>query len=125
MKLRARQEHPKTRFVSSASQQCWAQQSDCGPVQPIVKRVSTFLPTQQHLGETVTGDKIKWEKGLMHDPVEKYTPGRTHDGSIHVWVHPSVVGNNFGRKLFMDGSLMCKHAWIAGWTNWMGSSANP
>ena len=29
----------------------------------------------------------------MHDPVEKYTPGRTHDGTIFVWIHPGVVGN--------------------------------
>ena len=35
--------------------------------------------------QTATRDKLKWERGLMHDPVEKYTPGRTHDGTIHVW----------------------------------------
>ena len=35
----------------------------------------------------------------MHDPVEKYTPGRRHDGTIHVWIHPSVVGNSFGGKM--------------------------
>ena len=40
-------------------------------------------PTHQHQGQTATGDKLKWERGLMHDSVEKYTPGRTHDGTIH------------------------------------------
>ena len=66
-------------------------------------------PTRQHQGQTATGDKLKWQRGLVHDPVEKYTPGRTHDGTIHVWIHPSVVGNSFGGKLFVDGSLICKH----------------
>ena len=45
----------------------------------------------------------------MHDPLEKYTSGRTHNGTIHVWVHHSVAGNSFGSMLFVDGSLMCKH----------------
>ena len=54
----------------------------------------------------------------MHDPVGKYTTGRTHDGSIHVWVHPSVVGNSFGGKLFIDGSLMCKYGAQGGQTGW-------
>ena len=54
----------------------------------------------------------------MHDPVEKYTPGRTHDGTIHVWIHPSVVGNSFGGKLFVDGSLMCKHGSQGGQAGW-------
>ena len=66
-------------------------------------------PTHQHQGQTATRDTVKWERGLMHDPVEKYTPGRTHDGTLHVWIHPSVVGNSFGGKLFVDDSLMCKH----------------
>ena len=56
-------------------------------------------PTHQHQGQTATGDKLKWERGLMHDPVEKYTPGRTHDVTNHVWVHPSVVGNSFWRQV--------------------------
>ena len=38
-------------------------------------------PTHQHQGQTATGDKLKWGEGLMHDPAEKYTPGRTHDQS--------------------------------------------
>ena len=42
----------------------------------------------------------------MHNPVKKYTPGRTHNHSIHVWVHPSVAGYSFGGKLFVDGSLI-------------------
>ena len=75
-------------------------------------------PTHQHQGETATGDKLKWERGLMHDFVEKYTPGRTHDGSIHVWMHLSVVGNSFGGKLFVDVSLMCKHGAQGGQTGW-------
>ena len=54
----------------------------------------------------------------MHDPVEKYTPGRTHDGTIHVWIHPSVVGNSFGGQLFVDGSLMCKHGSQGGQAGW-------
>ena len=54
----------------------------------------------------------------MRDPVEKYTPGRTHGGTIHVWVHPSVVGDSFGGKLFVDGSLMCKHGAQGGQTGW-------
>ena len=83
-----------------------------------------LLPTYQHQGQTATGDKLKWERGLMHDPAEKYTPGRTHDGTIHVWIHPSVVGNSFGDKLFVDGSLTLQ-VQIAGWTSWMGGCANP
>ena len=75
-------------------------------------------PTHQHQGQTATGDKLKCERGLMHDPVEKYTPGRTHDGTIHVWTHPSVVGNSFGGKLFVDGSLMCKHGSQGGQVGW-------
>ena len=75
-------------------------------------------PTHQHQGQTATGDKLKWERGLVHDPVEKYTPGRTHDGTIHVWIHPSVVGNSFGGKLFVDGSLMCKHGSQGGQAGW-------
>ena len=39
-------------------------------------------PTHQHQGQTATGDKLKWERGLMHHPAEKYTPGRTRDGTI-------------------------------------------
>ena len=54
----------------------------------------------------------------MHDPVEIYTLGRTHDGTIHVWIHPSVVGNSFGGKLFVDGSLMCKHGSQGGQAGW-------
>ena len=54
----------------------------------------------------------------MHDPVEKYTPGRTHDGTIHVWLHPSVVSNSFGGKLFVDGSLMCKYGSQDGQAGW-------
>ena len=75
-------------------------------------------PTHQHQGQTATGDKLKWERGLMHDPVEKHTPGRTHDDTTHVWIHPSVVGNSFGGKLFVDGSLMCKHGCQGGQTGW-------
>ena len=30
---------------------------------------SDLPPTHQHLGATATGDKLMWEKGLMHDPV--------------------------------------------------------
>ena len=75
-------------------------------------------PIHQHQGETATGDKLKWERGLMHHPVEKYTPGRTHDGTVHVWVHPSVVGNSFGGKLFVEGSLICKHGAQGGQTGW-------
>ena len=77
-----------------------------------------FPPTHQHQGQTATGDKLKWERGLMHDRVEKYTPERTHDGSIHVWIHPSVVGNSFGGRLFVDGSLLCKHGSQGGQTRW-------
>ena len=54
----------------------------------------------------------------MHDPVEKYTPGRTHDGTIHVWIRPSVVANSFGGKLFVDGSLMCEHGSQGGQAGW-------
>ena len=35
-------------------------------------------PAHQHQGQTATGDKLKWERGLMHDSAEEYTPGRTH-----------------------------------------------
>ena len=75
-------------------------------------------PTHQHQGQTATGDKLKWERGLMHDPVEKYTPGRTHDGTIHVWIDQGVVGNSFGGKLFVDGSLMCKYGSQGGQAGW-------
>ena len=60
----------------------------------------------------------------MHDPAEKYTPGRTHDGTIHVWIHPSVVGNSFGGKLFVDGSLLCKYGSQGGQAGW-AVDANP
>ena len=62
--------------------------------------------------------RLKWNRGLVHDLVEMYTPGRTHDGTIHVWVHHSVVGNSCAGKLFMDGSLMCKHGAQGGQTGW-------
>ena len=75
-----------------------------------------FPPTHQHQGETAIGNKLKWERGLMHDLVEKDTPGRTHDDTVHVWIHPSVVGNSFGGKLFVDASLMCKHGSQGGQT---------
>ena len=45
----------------------------------------------------------------MHDLVEMYTPGCAHDGTIHVWVYRSVVGNSFGGTFFVDGTLVCKH----------------
>ena len=89
-----------------------------------MKRVSTCLPTQQHQGETATGDKFKWERGLTHDPVEKYTPGRTHEGTIHVWVHHSVVDNSFGGNLFVDGSSMSKHGAQSGQTGWAVAQIN-
>ena len=54
----------------------------------------------------------------MHDPVEKCTPGRTHDGTIHVWIHPSVVGNSSGGKLFVDGPLTCKYGSQGGQAGW-------
>ena len=54
----------------------------------------------------------------MHDLVERDTSGRTHDGTAHVWVHPSVVGNSFGGRLFVDGSLMCKHGAKGGQSEW-------
>ena len=39
----------------------------------------------------------------MHDPVEKYTSGRTHDGTSQMWIHPSVVDNSFEAScLLMD-----------------------
>ena len=60
----------------------------------------------------------KCERGLMHDPVENYTPGRTHDGALHVWVHHSVGGKRFGGKMFVDGSLMCKHGAQGGQAGW-------
>ena len=54
----------------------------------------------------------------MHDPVEKFSPGLTHDGTIHVWIHPSDVGNSFGGQPFVDGSLMCKHESQGGQGGW-------
>ena len=54
----------------------------------------------------------------MHDPVERYTSGRTHDGTAHVWINPSVVGNSFGGKLFLDDSLMCKYGAQGGQAGW-------
>ena len=97
--------------LGSAQHRLWA----C----PAYRETRTNLPpTHQHQGQTATGDKLKWERGQMHDPVEKHTPGRTHDGTIRVWIHPSVVGNSFGGKLFVDGSLMCKHGSQGGQTGW-------
>ena len=81
-------------------------------------------PTHQHQGQTATRDKLKWERGLTHDPVEKYTPGGAHDGTIHVWVHPSAVGNSFGVKLFVDGSLMCQHGAQGGQMGWAVAQIN-
>ena len=75
-------------------------------------------PTHHHQGQTATRDKLKWERGLMHDPVEKYTPGCTHHSTIRVWIHPSVVGDSFGGKLFVDGSLMCQHGSQEGQAGW-------
>ena len=81
-------------------------------------------PTHQHQGETATNDKVKWERGLTHDPGEKHIPGRRHDGTLHVWVHPSVVGNRVGGKLYVDGSLMCKHGAQGGQTGWAVAQVN-
>ena len=75
-------------------------------------------PNRQHLGTTATGGKLMWEKGLMHDPVERYTPGRTHDGTAHVWIHPNVRDSCFGGKLFVDGSLLSKHGAQGGQAGW-------
>ena len=96
---------------SSAQHRLWA----C----PACRETRMDLPpTHQHWGQTAPRDKLKWERGLMHDPVEKYTPGRMHDGTIHVWIHPNVVGNSFGGKLLVDGSLMCKHGSQGGQAGW-------
>ena len=93
----------------------------CGPgvsgsAQHRLWACAAYRETRMNLPPThhATGDKLKWERGLMHDDAEKYTPGRTHDGTIHVWIHPSIVGNSFGGKLFVDGSL-----------GQVGSDANP
>ena len=75
-------------------------------------------PTHQHLGATATGDKLMWEKGLMHHPVERCTFGRTHDGTAHVWIHPNVRGSSFGGKLFVDGSLLSKYGAQGGQAGW-------
>ena len=60
------------------------------------------------------------ERGLVCDPVEKHTPGRTHDGTLLVWVHHSVVGNSFGGIWFCR-RILDVQTWSAGWTSWMGS----
>ena len=97
--------------LGSAQHRLWA----C----PAYRETRMHLPpTHQHQGQTATGDKLKMERGLMHDPVEKYTPGRTHDGTIHVWIRPSVVGNSFGGKMFVDASLTCKHGSQGGEAGW-------
>ena len=59
-----------------------------------------------------------WEKGLTHDPVERYTPGRTHDGTAHLWIHPNVRDSCFGGKLVVDGSLLSKHGAQGGQAGW-------
>ena len=78
---------------------------------------SDLTPNHLHLG-TVTGGKLMWEKGLTHDPVERYTPGRTHDGTAHLWIHPNVRDSCFGGKLFVDGSLLSKHGAQGGQAGW-------
>ena len=83
-----------------------------------------LLPTHQHQGETATGDKLKWERGLMHDFAEKCIPGRTHDVANHVWVHHSIVGNSLEAKLFVDGSLTCKHGARDEQTGWAVAQIN-
>ena len=60
----------------------------------------------------------------MHDPVERYTFGRTHDGTAHVWIHPSVRGNSFGRNLFVDGSLLSKYGAQGGQAGWAVAQVN-
>ena len=37
---------------------------------------------------------------------------------FNVWIRSSVVGNSFGGKLFVDGSLMCKHGSQGGQAGW-------
>ena len=81
-------------------------------------------PTHQHQGATATGDKLKWKRGFLHGPVEKYTPRRAHDGTSHVWVQHSVVGNSFGGTLFVEGSQMCKHGAQGGQTGWAVAQIN-
>ena len=82
------------------------------------------LPRDSHepsSDSSASGTDRDWEQtqvGERHDPVEKHTPGRTHDGTIHVWIHPSVVGNSFGGKFFVDGSLMCKYGSQRGQAGW-------
>ena len=85
---------------------------------PIYHEVrSDLAPNHLHL-DTVTGSKLMWEKGLMHDPVERYTPGRTHDGTAHFWIHPNARDSCFGGKLFVDGSLLSKHGAQGGQAGW-------
>ena len=76
-----------------------------------MKRFSSFfrlisIKERLRLGTDSSGD----------DPGKKYTPGRAHDGTIHVWMHHSVVGNSFRGKLFVDGSLMGKRGAQGGQT---------
>ena len=103
--------------VGSAKHRLWA-----GPAHSETR--FDLPPTHQHHGETATDDKLKWERGLMHDPVEKYTSGCTHGGTIHMWVHHSVVCNSFGGKLCVDGSLMRKHGAQGGQTGWAVAQIN-
>ena len=74
-------------------------------------------PTHQHQGETATDEVLKRERGEMHDPVENGSPGRTHGGTIPVWVNQSVVGSSLGGKLFVDGFLF-KHGAEGGQAGW-------
>ena len=73
-----------------------------------------FPPTHQHQGETAIGDMLRWAL---------FTSSRTYDGTVHVWVHPSVVGNSFWRPIVCR-LILDVPAWSAGWSNGMGTGAD-
>ena len=89
-----------------------------------MKCVSSFLRLISIKERLRLGDKLKWERSLVHDLVAKYTPGRARDGTVHVWVHHSVIGNSFGGNLFVDRSLVCKRGAQGGQTGWAMAQIN-
>ena len=98
----------------------------CGPAAASIVGMSS-LPRNPHgpsSESSASGTDCDWRQtqvGGRPDArpcMRSALPGRTHDGTIHVWIHPSVVGNSFGGNLFVDGSLMCKHGSQGGQAGW-------
>ena len=103
--------------LGSAQHRLWA----C----PSLSRDRMDLPPTPSASGT---DRDWWQTQVGERPdarpcreVHSWTHARWYDSCV---VHPSVVGNSLGGKLFVDGSLMCKHGSQGGQAGW-AVAANP